>query len=823
MALLGDLYFRFRSLFRRNVVEKELDEELRFHFEHQVENYLRAGLTREQATRRIRLEFGHLDQVREECREARGVGFIETLLQDVRYGLRMLRKSPGFTTIAVLTLALGIGANTAIFSIVDAVLLRPLPFKNADRLLDLTEYNPGKVDSTGVPYPDYLVWKQQNTVFDETAAYFLISASNDIVLGGPSSVERARYSTVTNSFFTLLAVKPAIGHGFAPADEKPGGTKVFLVSDALWRGVFGGDPRAIGHTYLLDGENYTLTGVMPPGFDFPQACGIWVPVGTLGQFGLHDRVSHPFHVLGRLRRGINPTRALAQIEIIQRHLGETYPNTDADWRVRAQPLLDEIVGNVRTSLLVLLGAVGFILLIACANVVNLMLARASAREKEFAIRAALGAGRMRLLRQNLTEGLLIVCISLLLAVALAKWGLALIVWLTSIHLPRLQSFELSIPVLAFMAAIGALATLAVGAAPSLQASPQHARRGSRLRGGLIVSQVALSLLLLCGAGLMLRSFVQLNRVNPGFDPEHLLTMKIALPGAAYPKAEQTAAFFDRLLARLPSLPGVQNAAATTEMPFSGESEWGRFQIVGRATQDWSHAFAAEGRAISANYFRTFGIPLLRGRQFTAADRRHRNTIIINEAMAKKFWPGKDPLGQQIVLIDDPSNTLEIVGVVSDVRSFGLGAESKPEMYGLYRGAWYMNLVLRTTQNPASEVSAVRRLVASLDKGVPVYQVATMDHLLNSSLAPHRFNFFLLGLFCRPGPRAGRRGTLRGSLFRGNSTDPRDRHPAGNRRPTGTHFALDCLAGNEPCDDRFGPWSMRLIPVDSLDSESSLRR
>jgi predicted permease len=757
--MFSDLFFRLRSLFRRNVVEKELDEELRFHFETQAEKYIRSGLTREEAMRRLRLEFGGLDQIKEECRDARGVTLIETVAQDIRYGLRMLRKSPGFTTIAVLTLAVGMGANTAIFSIVEAVLLHPLPFRNANRLIDITEYAPGKVDNAGVPYPDYLVWRQQATALEESAAYFLISASNDIVLGGPFSAERARYSIVSNSFFTILGVQPRLGHGFSARDEVPGGRKVFLVSDALWHSAFGGDPHAIGKSYLLDGESSTLVGVMAAGFDFPKGCSVWVPVGTLGQFGLHDRISHPFHVLGRLRQGVTLGQAEMQVGIIQKHLGEIYPDTDADWRVHAQPLLNEITGNVRTSLFVLLGAVGFILLIACTNVVNLMLARASAREREFAIRAALGAGRVRLLRQNLTETSLIVFISVVLAVALAKWGLALIVSLTSIHLPRMDSFQLNIPVLMFMVLIAALTAFLVGFVPSLQVS-QHCRRrtlghgpsssgvdpyGRRLRNGLVISEVTLALVLLCGAGLMLRSFVWLNHESPGFTTEHLVTMKIALPGAAYPKAAQTSAFFDRLLERLQSLPGVKDAAMVTTLPLSGESDWGRFQIAGHATSDWAHAPAAEGRGISVAYFRTLGIPLLRGREFVTADALS-NKIIINEAMAKTFWPGTDPIGQRLISIDDRSHPGEIVGVVANVKSSGLGIASKPEMYTLFRGAWYMNLVLRTAQDPASTASAAREQLATLDKGVPVYQVATMDQLLSRSVAPERFELFLLVLF-----------------------------------------------------------------------------
>lgn len=678
---------------------------------------------------------------------------------DARFGFRQLLRNPFVSMVCLLTLALGIGANAAIFSVVDAVLWRSLPFQNADRLVDLTEYRPGGVASSGVSYPDYLVWKEQNTAFEETAAYFLINASNDVVLGGPLSTERERYSTVTNSFFTILGVQPSLGRGFSSSDEIPNGEKVFLVSNSVWHSVFAGDARAIGKTYLLDGEDYTLIGVMPPGFDFPKGCGIWIPTGTFGESGLHDRISHAYHVLGALRLGTQLSAAEAQIETIQERLGKTYPTTDADWRVRAQPLLDAVVGNVRASLFVLLGAVGFILLIACTNVVSLMLARASAREREFAIRVSLGAGRARLLRQNLTEACLFVSISLVLGVVVAKWGLALTVLLTSIQLPRLEPFRLNLPVLAFAAAAAALTTILVGLLPALEMWPQDPQaalrsghygggsgpQGQRLRGVLVVSEVALALVLLCGAGLMLQSFVRLMRVNPGFRPEHLLTMKIALPNGTYPKLEQTSAFLDRLLERLNSLPGVQSAAAATTLPLSGESDWGTFLIAGSSTPDWTRASAADWRGVTADYFQTLGVPLLRGREFSPADAKNQNAVIINEAMAKRFWPRSDPLGQKILNRDRP-NPLAIIGVVADTKGDGLGVEAKPEMYTIPRGLWYAFLILRTDQEPSTMASAVRNRITSLDKGVPVYQVATMDELLSRSVAPARFNLFLLVLF-----------------------------------------------------------------------------
>jgi putative ABC transport system permease protein len=749
---------RITNLFHRSKLDQEIEAELRSHIEMRTADNIAAGMSPQEAGRDALLRFGNRAVLKERVTAADAQMFLDSLWKDLCYGLRVLRRSPGFTTVAVLTLALGIGADTAIFSVVDAVLLRSLPYKNADRLLDLTEFRPGAITVAGVSFPDYLAWKQQNTVFEESAAYFLISASNDIVLGGPTSTERERYSTVTNSFFTILGVQPALGHGFSTADEIPGGPKVFLVSDAVWRGLFGGDPSAVGKTHLLDGENFTLVGVMPPRFDFPKGCGIWVPTSTLGTFGLNDRISHAYHVLGRLREGISLAAAKAQIESIQQHLSEIYPKTDAGWRVRAKPLLDEVIGNVRASLLILLGAVGFILLIACANVVNLMLARASTREREFAIRAALGAGWMRLLRQNLTECFLIVGNSIVLAVLFARWGLALIVSLTSIHLPRMEEFHLSIPVLAFLAVVAALTALLVGLAPALQASqqdPQGALRdgqrggtgwhGQRLRSVLVVSEVALSIVLLCGAGLMLRSFAQLIHVNPGFRPEHLLTMKIALPSAKYPRLEQTSAYLDQLLERLRALPGVQSAAAASTLPLSGESDWGTFLIAGSSAPDWTKASAAGWRGVSVDYFQTLGIPLLRGRGFAPADAKNQNTIIINEAVARKFWPGADPIGQQI-MNRDQRNPLEIIGIVGDTKGEGLDADAKPEMYTLLRGFWYAYLAVRTSQQPSAVAPMVRAEVAALDKGVPVYQVATMDQLLDRSLAPQRFYLFLLGLF-----------------------------------------------------------------------------
>ena len=685
---------------------------------------------------------------------------IGTVWHDLQYAVRLLRKSPGFTLVAVLTLALGIGSNTAIFSILEAVLLRPLPFKDPSRLVLLTEYNPSKVDNAGIPYPDYIAYETQNTVFDETAAYWSTGAVDDIVLGGLNSAERVQYSVVTNSFFSILGVHPARGHGFSAENETTSRAKVFLASDALWHRVFGGDPGAIGKTVLLDGEGYTLTGVMPARFDFPQGCDVWMPVGTLADRGMNDRVSHPFRILGRLKRGADVEQAQAQINGIQAQLARAYPKTDAEWQVRARPLLELFVGNARAPLLVLLGAVGFVLLIACVNVSNLLLARATAREKEFAVRSALGASRSRLMQQTLSESLFIAAVSTVVGFAFATISLGAIGRFTTGRIPRLESFHLDARVLAFVAAIALLTTILVGMVPALQLSGvsfhESLAEGSRggtagirsqnLRNLLVISEVALTIALLCGAGLMLRSFFELSRVSPGFEADDLITMRIALPSAQYTRGAQTSVFLDRLLEKLGALPGVQLAAAANFTPFSGESDWDSFNIVGRQTLDWGQAPSAEGRSVSPSYFRTMGIPLVRGREFTQADQQsHADVMVINEAMARKFWPGADPIGQRVIHMDE-QHSREIIGIVGDVKSFGLDAEAPPEMYAPYGAWWYMNVVVRSTASPGSLLAAVREQVASLDKGVAVYNVTTMEDLMSRSVAPRRLNLFLLGTF-----------------------------------------------------------------------------
>ena len=690
------------------------------------------------------------------------VRLLEDFLYDIRFGLRQLLRNPFVSAVCVLTLALGIGANAAIFSAVHAVLLRPLPFKDPDRLVLVNEYNPGNVAKTGSPYSRYQTRVQQNTVFEETGGYWDVSGGDGLVFGGISSAERLQFSIITNTFFFVLGVHPAIGRAFTSAESVPGASaKVFLASNSLWRAQLGGDPIALGKQFLLDGEPYTLIGVLPPDFHFPGKCDIWLPVGTLGARLSGDRVSHQFWMIGRLRSAITVAQAQAQLNGIQQQLAQAYPDTDANWLVNVKPLLEEFVGSVRTSLWVLFAAAGFVLLIACTNVIILLLASAVAREKEFAIRGALGAARGRLLRQSLTESLLMVCAGAALALLFAKAALGAIVALSAGAIPRFEQPQINGAVLVFAVFLALFSTLLVGAAPSLHASSlsfveslqqgQRAgfstRRSTSLHRSLVISEVALTLLLLSGAGLMLRSFVELRKVDPGFRAENLLTMKIALPDALYPKPDQRAAFLRELLQRLNSTPGIQSAAAADILPLSGESNWGGINILGRPMLDSARAPSVEGRIVSPNYFRTVGIALLRGREFSEADvAAGGHVTVINQAMANQFWPGDDPIGQRLVSPYHPENITEIIGVVGNVKDFALDAQSPPEMYTPYNWWNTMNLVVRGNTDSTGLLAAVRSQVTALDKQVPVYEVAPLEDLVLHSMARQRFELFLLALF-----------------------------------------------------------------------------
>ncbi|HEX5474290.1 MAG TPA: ABC transporter permease [Vicinamibacterales bacterium] len=744
--------------------DEDLALEIQQHLDELTEALVESGVPREEAAAAARRQFGNVTSIAERAGDVWVAAWLAGALGDARSSTRQLRRNPLLAAACVMTLALGIGANAAIFSTVDAVLLRPLPFTDPGRLVLVTEYSPDGVSKTGSPLGRYVARAEQNRVFSESAAYWNVSGSNGLVFGGATSAERLQFSMVTNSFFGVLGVEPASGRTFLPSEERAGGANVFVASDALWRRLLGADPHAIGRTFLLDGEPYTLTGVMPAGFSFPVGCDVWVPLGATAA-AMGDRVSHQYWMIGRLRPGLRVADAQADLDALQRRFAAAYPATDANWLPRVQPLLDEFVGGVRTALWVLFAAVGFVLLIACTNVMNLLLARAVAREKEFAVRAALGAGRGRLIRQTFAETLLLVALGTAAALVVASWALHGLAVLGAGSLPRFDHVRLDATVVLYAIATALAAALLVGLVPALHATGTRVhdalQRGHRmanvssrtttLRNALVIAEVAFTLVLLAGAGLMLRSFVRLRQVDPGFEAAGVVTVRIALPDAGYPRLDQRTAFLARLLDRLHATPGVLAAGATDRLPLSGERNWGRINIEGRPVLDAAHAPSVEGRGVSAAYFRTLGMPILRGRTFSDADiAARRPVVVINQAMAERFWPGADPIGRRLVSVYHPARPLEVIGVVGNVKDFALDEDSPAEMYSPY-GWWNtMNLVLRGGLDAAGLAAAVRREVATIDPEVPVYGLTTMSGLVAHSLGRQRFELWLFGLFAAMG-------------------------------------------------------------------------
>ncbi len=769
--MFTDIAVRLRSLFRRTTVEMELDDELRFHFEQQVEKYVKSGLSHEKALRRARLEFGTLDNVKEECRDARGVSLIETLVQDSHYGLRMLRKNPGFTAIAILTLALGIGANTAIFSVVNAVLLQPLPFPEAGRLVTIYGTHSRLNENTRpLSYPDFVDLKNMNTVFEHVAAY----QETNVALTTANGAFHLAAADVSADMFSVLHVAPALGRAFAP-DEDRAGAFVVILSHQLWESQFHDDPGIIGHSVSINGRSYTIVGVMPPDFMFPvdpKPRALWTTFAALstpvdGQKPDSDeRGAHFLDVIARLKPGVTLKQADQEAGIVGGNLATQYADTNAFMSFRAVSALDALVGDIRPQLYILLGAVTLVLLIACANVANLLLSRATSRHREIAIRAALGASRGRIVRQLLVESAMLSFAGGACGLAIAVWGSQMFTSLAGDRIPRLASATVDSRALAFAFVASIVTGIVFGIAPALQLSrleltetlKESGRSGgqsshqSRLRNLLVVSEMTLAVILLAGAGLLIKSLVRLENVHPGFNPRGVLTYVVDLPASRYPKNEQAETFFRELFDRVRRLPGVQSASGTMPLPLSGDTFRTSLQIEGRPTPkgDTLHVHA---RMIALDYFRTMSIPLLQGRDFTSADRAGAaNVVIINKELADKSFPGVNPIGRRIQPgIGDESGTepwREIVGVVGNVKHGGLNRPDSIECYMPQDqiGINTMWGVVKTDLPPASLASAIREQVNAIDKDVPVYDIETMDHYVANSVALPRFDSTLFGIF-----------------------------------------------------------------------------
>jgi putative ABC transport system permease protein len=688
---------------------------------------------------------------------------METLLKDIRYGLRMIGRSPGFTIIAVVALALGIGANTAIFSVVNSVLLRSLPYEQQEQLVYVWGTHVKRGSSrTPASYPDFADFRDQNQVFEHMAAY----TQSVAILTGQDAPEQLSGVAASGDLFAVLRARAERGRVLTPEDERPNSARVAVISYGLWQRRFAASPQLVGQQIMLDGVSRTVVGIMPRDFAFPleaRKTEYWLPIDPTAEFN-KERGAHYLGVLARLKPGVRMQQAQTEMATIASRLEQQYPDRNSGRGVTLISMYEQVVGDIRPALLILLGAVGFVLLIACANVANLLLARAASRQKEIAIRSALGANRARIVRQLLTESVLLSVIGGLLGLLLALWGMDLLLAVMPADLPRVKEIGLDSRVLSFTLLVSLLTGLFFGLAPALQASRQDLNeslkeggRGSsegirrnRLRSLLVVSQVALSLVLLTGAGLLIRSFKQLHELNPGFDPQRVLTAGIALPDAKYHEDPRIAAFFQQALQHASTVPGLEAVGAVSPLPLSGEIAQNILTVEGRPPVSPGERNITNSRVISADYFKAMGIPLIKGRVLTERDTKDApRVVVINETLARKYFPGEEPLGKRINVTIADDNIAEIVGVVGDVKHLTLDKESGPEAYFSYQQipSQSMTLVARSkSDNPSALAAGLRQAVEQVDSDQPLSDVRTMEQLLADSLARRRFNMLLLGLF-----------------------------------------------------------------------------
>ncbi len=693
---------------------------------------------------------------------------MDTLWQDLRYSIRMLAKAPGFTAVAILTLALGIGANTAIFSVVNRVLLTRLPYRQPDRLVMVWEKNPHNSSGRNVVSPsNFLDWQDQNTIFEQMAA----SYDARVNLTGNGEPEEVAIQAVSPNLFSLLGVNAAIGRTFTAEDGQTGHDNVVILSYGLWLRKFGADRNLVGKTLQIDGQAMPVVGVMPRGFDIFVKQGslinerseLWTPIAFTAKS--RGRRGRWLTAIARMKPRITLAQAQAEMDTIASRLEKEYPDFNTHWGVNLVSLHEQFVGEIRPALLVMLGAVCLVLLIACANVANLLLSRSAARRKEIALRAALGASRWRIARQLLTESLLLSAAGGALGLLLAVWGTDLLLRLSPAGLLDVKDLGIDFRVLGFTAGLSLLTGMLFGFAPAFEAARSSindslresglagAGSGSgnrRVRQIFVTAEIALSFLLLIGSGLLIRSFLRLQAVSPGFNSENLLTVQLKLPQSKYKDDGAHIVFFNELLRRVNSLPGVRSASAESYLPFTGMGAATGYEVEGRPKPPAGQSPVVDVRVIAPNYFETMGIPLLRGRTFTPRESAEvAHVVIINETMARESWPNEDPIGKRVTIHmkneDVPS---EIVGIVGDIKHQGLDTTPRAMSYWPHPELGYnaMALVIRSASNPKSIVAAVRHEVLQMDPDQPLSNVATMEELMSTSLALRRFSMFLLSAF-----------------------------------------------------------------------------
>lgn len=768
MSVVRNIVNGLRALFRGGQVEDELNEELRAYVEMAIDEKMEQGMSRKEAARAVRLERGSLDGAKETVRAAGWESFVETCWQDLRFALRMLRKNPGFTCVAALTLALGIGANTAIFSVVYAVLLKPLPCAHSEELLNVFQRSQ-EVTGLGWSYPNFDELRQQNHVFSTVAG----AQRHQLTLTGRGEPLVVNTAVVTEDFFLMFGVRPIAGRIFFPEESKRGAASVVILGENLWRGSLGADPNIVGSSIDLDKRSFTVVGIMPASFRFPlfpavtEAPQIWIPLVQDPLFGswTERRAGHWLQVTGRVKPGVSMFQVQADLEVFAASLAREFPAENEGWFVRTAPLQEMIVGNVKPALLVLLGAVALVLLIACANIANLLLTRATSRAREMAVRTTLGASRARIVRQLLGETLVLGLLGGVLGVALAYCGVQVLVALIPAEVPIVNPIRVDSFVLVFAVALSAFASVVFGLTPafvmansSLQvnlrdggARSGESRGGRRARNVLASAEIALAMMLLVAAGLFLRSFAKLTAVDPGFNVQHMVKAEIALPRAQYSTPEQWINFSDELLRELRSGPGITDSALALPAPLADGSVNLAFDIVGRPQLSAAGSGSADYVAVSTGYFGTMGIPLLSGRLFNERDAMPSPKVtVVSKALARAYFPNEDPIGKQISFSfpPDPGIPRQIVGVVGDVRDASLGDDPKPMMYVPFAQSPFPGavLVVKSSLDASSVAGAIRQDVAKIDKDLPVSDIASMPDVVKSSLAQPRFRTFLLGIF-----------------------------------------------------------------------------
>ena len=757
---------RLRSLFRRIETDQELNEELRYHVERTTEAFVSQGMTEQDARRAALLQMRGMDRVIEQCRETRRVNGIQDLAQDFRYATRMLLKARGFTAVVVLTLALGIGANTAVFSVVYAVLLRSLPYTHPEQLVGVFQSNQREaVKERFTSYQD-LQALQRSGIFSEVAG----TARHDLTLTGAGDPTVVTTVSLTPEMFPLLNVSPLSGRYFLSEEGLRGSAPVVVLSEGLWRTRFGANANLLGSSIMLDQRAFTVVGIMPASFRVPvfgPHQDVWIPVVDDPLFGpwLPNRGMHGLGVVGRLRDGLSLARAQSQLDAVSAQLATDFPAESAGWRVQLVPLQAVTAGEMRTPLLVLLGAVGFVLLLTCINIANLLLTRATSRAREIALRQALGAERGRIIRQLLTESAVLGGIGAVLGLTVAYWSAAALGRLLPSNQPSTQAVHVDGWVLGFALLVSLLAVLGFGLVPALLAANSDiqanlkdstAQSGSgagrlRVRSFLAGAEIALALVLVVAAGLLVRSLASMTSVNPGFDVSRIVKAAVSLPRYQYSTPQQWSAFSDTLLERLRAQPGMKDSAIAVPLPLADPSVNLKFTIADHPPLPLGTPSTADYVSVSPGYFHVMGIPLLRGRLFASQDSNSSSLVtIISDSFARSYFGDENPLGKRLVFgfHGDPPMPREIVGVVGDVRDADLTKAPAPMMYVPFVQApfWGAETVVKSTLPPSAVVASIRQVARSVDKNLPVTDIGTMPDVLDASVAQPRFRTWLLSAF-----------------------------------------------------------------------------